>query len=66
MIHYAREYLKKKNRYTKIILTWIGDFNPKMLSIMRALNSPKHQTLITYRYLFDKNATFERCPKIKK
>ncbi len=66
MIHYAREYLKKKNRYTKIILTWIGDFNPKMLSIMRALHSPKHQTLITYRYLFDKNATFERCPKIKK
>lgn len=66
MIHYAREYLQKKNRYTKIILTWIGSFNPKMLSIMRSLNSPKHQILITYRYLFDRNLPFERCPKIKK
>ena len=60
------KYLHKNNKYTKIIFTWIGDFNPKMLAMIRVLNMPKHQILITYRYLFDKTAIFERCPKIKK
>ena len=55
---------KRKNKYKHIIITWIGDFNPKMIRIVENLGTVKYMTLRTYRKLFDQNATFERCKKI--
>ena len=50
--------------YTDIEMNWIGDFNPKMLSVTKLLGSSICKTHITYRLLFDPNRPFERYPII--
>lgn len=47
--------------YDDTILTWIGDFNPKMIKVATNLGTTLHRTYITYRYLFDRDKPFERC-----
>jgi len=47
-------------QYREIELNWIGDFNPKMLGVIRLLGVKKYKTYITYRYLFDRERPFER------
>ncbi len=57
----SNEFLKSK-KYENIIMTWVGDFNPKMLKLIEGLGATDYQKLKTYRLLFDKNANFERYP----
>jgi hypothetical protein len=45
-------------------MNWIGSFNPKMIGIVESLNTEKVKTLVTYRYLFDRNAPFVPHPTI--
>ena len=47
--------------YDDTIMTWIGDFNPKMIRVVTNLGTELYRTYITYRYLFDRSAPFERC-----
>jgi len=56
------QHSKQGSKYQNIILTWIGDFNPKMMKVAKNLGTKTYQTLITYRKLFDENVLFERCP----
>lgn len=56
--------IQKKNKYDGIIITWIGDFNPKMIAIIESLGGTKIRQMATFRKLFDPNATFERSPVI--
>lgn len=57
---------QKGFQYSEIELNWIGDFNPKMLNFAKMAGSGKpHKTFITYRYLFDRNKEFKRCPEMK-
>lgn len=53
-----------KGKYKNVIITWIGDFNPKMIKIINELGAKKFRTMATYRKLFDENAPFERAPII--
>ena len=57
----AFQFLKSK-KYNNIIMTWVGDFNPKMLKLIEGLGTTPYQELKTYRLLFDKNAEFKRYP----
>lgn len=52
-------------KYQDIIITWIGDFNPKMIQIIEGLGAKKIRTMATLRKLFDESAHFERAPIIK-
>jgi hypothetical protein len=52
--------IRKKNEFRDMEIQWIGDFNPKMLSIARSLGTKQCRTLITYRKLFDETKPFER------
>ena len=62
--HTSNEMLK--DGYTKVIQSWIGDFNPKMIKVCENfLGSDIYQKLTTYRYLFDKKAVFKPHPIIK-
>ncbi len=56
--------IQRKKKYDGIIITWIGDFNPKMISIIESLGGRKIRQMATYRKLFDPNAEFERSPLI--
>ncbi len=55
-----------KKLYKDTILTWIGDFNPRMIKVCENLGAVNYRTLATYRYLFDRSLPFERHPVIEK
>lgn len=61
MIKWSQENIAPLNRYNQTVLTWIGDFNPKMLKVIENLGAKSYRTYHTYRYLFDQNVPFERC-----
>ncbi len=47
-------------------LVWIGDFNPKMMAVCRAVGGTICKTHHTYRQYFDPTRPFERLPIIGK
>ena len=51
---------KKKPWFRELELSWVGDFNPKMIAIYEAIGARKAKTHITYRYLINKNIPFIR------
>lgn len=66
ILNNTAEYIRTKRlNYKKVILTWIGDFNPKMIHVTKSLGSKNYHDLKTYRKLFDENAIFERSPIIE-
>jgi len=62
MFQHMAEVIQKKKLYRGVVITWIGDFNPKMIAIIRSLGCEQIQELTTYRHLFDPNDHFERYP----
>lgn len=54
------EVFKKKPWFKELELSWVGDFNPKMIAIYEALGAKKMKTHITYRYLINGDLTFFR------
>jgi GNAT superfamily N-acetyltransferase len=57
----------EKHPYKTMELAWVGDFNPVMMrvveSYVRAVPYKRH---VTYRYLFDREREFQRCPRLGK
>jgi GNAT superfamily N-acetyltransferase len=51
---------KRKPWFKELELSWVGDFNSKMIAIYEALGAKKAKTHITYRYLINKNLPFIR------
>ena len=62
MIVYAENTIVKAGIYSDTVLTWIGDFNPKMIKVTENLGTTLWRTLQTYRYQFDRSLPFERAP----
>lgn len=62
MIRFCEEHVYPLKRYEHIILTWIGDFNPKMLKVIENLQCEKWRTYLTLRKMLDENIPFERAP----
>lgn len=61
---YEKNVRPYPEKYKDLIITWIGDFNPKMIRIIESLGGEEFRRLATYRYLFDRNKLFERAPII--
>ncbi len=61
----AAKIIQPKNRYDDFEMTWIGDFNQKMIHMVESIGGKKIRTYITYRKLFDESKPFERAPMIK-
>lgn len=52
-------------RYKTIEFAWIGDFNPVMNRMVESyICARKHKMHTTYRYLFDREKEFRRCPRM--
>jgi GNAT superfamily N-acetyltransferase len=49
-------------RYDTMEMTWIAEFNPKMIHMVEGLEVPISKVRITYRYLFDRAKPFTRHP----
>jgi len=50
----------KKPWFKELELSWVGDYNPKMIAIYEALGAKKAKTHITYRFLINKQLPFIR------
>ena len=46
-------------------LSWVGDFNPKMIKLFDSVGEKHVKTHQTLRYLFNRNQPFERLPIIE-
>ncbi len=62
MVKWAEIYVVSLNRYDQTIMTWIGDFNPKMLRVIENLGATLFRKLATYRLNFDPKKEFKRMP----
>lgn len=60
-----RQVMLKKPWYREMELSWVGDFNPKMISLFNSVGSHYAKTHETLRYLFDRTKPFERLPIIE-
>lgn len=66
LIVYGEKHIVNKKLYKDTVLTWIGDFNPRMIKVCHNLGATNYRTLATFRYLFDRSKPFERHPIIEK
>ncbi|MFM1745153.1 MAG: hypothetical protein RLZZ630_1090 [Bacteroidota bacterium] len=64
MIVFAEKTIVPVGVYDDTVLTWIGDFNPKMIKVAENLGTTLWRTLQTYRYQFDRSLPFERAPVV--
>ncbi len=60
MIVEGAKVIQTNHLYKDYEMQWIGDFNPKMVTIAENLGTQKSRILKTYRYLFDRSKPFER------
>lgn len=61
----AANVIQGKKLYDRFEMQWIGDWNPKMISIAESLGTVVSRKLRTYRYLFDRDKKFERHPMLE-
>jgi GNAT superfamily N-acetyltransferase len=52
--------VENKTWYKELELSWVGDFNPKMIAIYEAIGAKKARTHITYRYMINDKLEFIR------
>jgi len=64
IMHFANKVGKPGFKYTDLEMNWVGDFNPAMIKLVSQLGAKVRKTHITYRYLFDRDAKFERAMKV--
>ena len=57
--------LKAMPQYTELEFSWVGDFNPPMRRLWMSVGAESAKQYITYRYMFDPNAPYERYPIIE-
>ncbi len=61
----ADEVVRSKGRWDEIELTWVGDFNTRMVKTCESLGGKVVKQHITYRKLFDETKEFKRHPVIE-
>lgn len=61
MINFMEDEIGRGINYTDLEMNWIGDFNPKMINMIKTLNADVKKVHITYRYLFDRDKEFKRA-----
>jgi hypothetical protein len=54
------QVFKRKPWYKELELSWVGDYNPKMLAVYKALGAERAKTHVTYRYMINTELEFKR------
>jgi hypothetical protein len=52
--------LKNQPRHTEIELSWVGDYNQKMINVYYKMGGSLAKRHITYMYLLNAEITFKR------
>lgn len=64
MIQYASDTIVANDWYEDLVMTWIGDFNPKMIHVIQQVGGDLYRQYATYRFNFDPNRPFQRHPVV--
>jgi hypothetical protein len=51
---------EKKPWYKELELSWVGDYNPRMIALYDAIGARKEKTHITYRFMINREHSFIR------
>lgn len=54
-----------QHKYEDVVITWIGEFNPKMIHVIENLGADLLRTMATYRLYFDPEVKFEKAKTIQ-
>jgi hypothetical protein len=65
IIHAMAKVVLPEGRYEMLEMSGIGDFNPKMILVVRQVGGKVNKVHTTYRYLFDREQPFERMKSIR-
>ena len=65
IFYQLRQVMLRKPWYKDMELSWVGDFNPKMISLFNAVGATHVISHHTMRYLFDQSRKFVRAAIIK-
>ncbi len=57
-------HIRKKTKFEVYELQWIGDFNPKMISIAKTLDTEVTRVLATYRLMLKPDLKFQPHPQL--
>lgn len=57
---HMNEKMKFKPWYDEIELSWVGDFNPKMIALYEAVGAERAKIHHTYRFILDESVPFQR------
>ncbi len=55
-----QQMMDHKPHYQEIELSWVGDFNPKMIALYETVGGVRAKTHYTYRYMLDPSIPFQR------
>jgi len=64
IISFAKMATSGRFPYKELEFNWIGDFNPSMMHLLDQIGATIIKTHITFRYLFDRDAPFERAEAV--
>ena len=56
----VRQYVYEPKKYRHLYIAWIGDFNPKMITIVEDLGTKVFRKMATCMKIFDDSIPFER------
>jgi len=60
IFYHLYQVFERKPWFKELELSWVGDYNPKMLAIYEALGATRAKTHVTYRYMINKDLKFIR------
>jgi GNAT superfamily N-acetyltransferase len=60
IFYHIYEMFRHKPWYRELEMSWVGDYNPKMIAIYEALGAKKAKTHVTYRFLMNNKLSFIR------
>jgi len=64
IFHKLKAVMLRKSWYNDMEMSWVGDFNPKMIAMFKSFGADHVLTHATMRYLFDRNKEFKKAPII--
>ena len=65
IFHELKKVMLRKSWYNDMEMSWVGDFNPKMMAMFKSFGADHVLTHATMRYLFDRQKEFKRAPIIE-
>ncbi len=61
----SQQIINHNKHYKECIISWIGDFNPKMIHITKSMGGKEYHEHLTLRKIFDNKIKFKRSPIIE-